>query len=202
MELMNTPIHSNKKENLIEAEQNKAQNVNINQYFTPTDAHLSEETFIIKIDNILFIIFASFISLILIFIAIINSYLYNKIFLSLLVVIFLLIFMFIVINKIIIIKDSLNKKILIKIVNYLCLTKKKLNFDLENIHFYVSSKHHKLGDGDSCISDRLFIINDYQNLVGIDLSESNIKQKPAKKNLLNVFIFLETLNYGKHLKNL
>ena len=141
MELMNTPIHSNKKENLIEAEQNTPQNVNINQYFTPTDAHLSEETFIIKFQNWPFIFIGAFCFIFLnLFAIFVDLYLYYKIFLSSVGVIFLLIFLFIVVHKLIIIKDSLNKKILIKIVNYLCLTKKKLNFDLGNIHFYVNSQ--------------------------------------------------------------
>ena len=127
MELMNTPINSNKKENLIEAEQNTPQNVNIYQYFTPTDAHLSEETFIIKFQNIPFIIFGAFWSIFLNLLAIVCNFdLYYKIFLSSVGVILILSFLFIVVNKIIIIKDSLNKKIAIKIVNYLCLTKKKL----------------------------------------------------------------------------
>jgi hypothetical protein len=118
-----------------------------------------------------------------------NFDLYYKIFLSSVGAILILSFLFIVVNKIIIIKDSLNKKILIIIVNYLCLTKKKLNFDLENIHFYVNSELQVPDDGPSYTTHRLFIINDYQNLVGIDLSESNIK-----KNLSNVFIILEALN--------
>ena len=109
-----------------------------------------------------------------------NFDLYYKIFLSSVGAILILSFLFIVVNKIIIIKDSLNKKIAIKIVNYLCLTKKKLNFDLENIHFYVNSELQVPDDGPSYTTHRLFIINDYQNLVGIDLSESNIKQKPVK----------------------
>ena len=180
MELMNTPIHSNKNENLIEVEQNTPQNVNINQYFTPTDAPLSEETFIIKFQNWPFIFIGAILSIFL-NLAIFSSFdLYYKIFLSSVGIILLLSVLFIVVNKIIIIKDSLNKKILIKIVNYLCLTKKKLNFDLENIHFYVSSELEVSDDGDRYTNHRLFIINDYQNLVGIDLSESNIKQKPVK----------------------
>ena len=181
MELMNTPIHSNKKENLIEAEQNTPQNVNINQYFTPTDAHLSEETFIIKFQNWPFIFIGAFCFIFLnLFAIFVDLYLYYKIFLSSVGVILLLIFLFIVVHKIIIIKDSLNKKILIKIVNYLCLTKKKLNFDLGNIHFYVNSELQVSDDGDRYTNHRLFIINDYKNLVGIDLNESNIKQKPIK----------------------
>ena len=102
---------------------------------------LSEETFIIKFQNWPFIFIAAFWFIFLNLLAISGNFdLYYKIFLSSVGVIFLLIFLFIVVHKLIIIKDSLNKKILIKIVNYLCLTKKKLNFDLGNIHFYVNSE--------------------------------------------------------------
>ena len=142
---------------------------------------LSEETFIIKFQNWPFIFIAAFWFIFLNLLAISGNFdLYYKIFLSSVGVIFLLIFLFIVVHKIIIIKDSLNKKILIKIVNYLCLTKKKLNFDLGNIHFYVNSELQVPEDGPSYTTHRLFIINDYKNLVGIDLNESNIKQKPIK----------------------
>ena len=64
-------------------------------------------------------------------------------------------------------------------MNYLCLTKMKLNFDLENIHFYIESKDHVVDD-ERFTTERLFIINNYKNFVGIDLNENNIKQKPAK----------------------
>ena len=56
----------------------------------------------------------------------------------------------------------------------------KLNFDLENIHFYIQSVVYDDDSDEGHTTYRLFIINNYKNLVGIDLNESNIKQKPAK----------------------
>ncbi len=38
-------------------------------------------------------------------------------------------------NKIILIKDTSNKKLLVKLINYLYFTKMKFNLDIENTHF-------------------------------------------------------------------
>ncbi len=52
-------------------------------------------------------------------------------------VIFSLLTLFYFVSKIELIKDLSNKKILIKLKNYLCFPKTNLNLDLENIHFEV-----------------------------------------------------------------
>lgn len=180
MELMNTPLVSDSNENETQTEQNKQHNGGVNQLLNEKNGQLSEETFIIKFFYLPIVFIASIISIILTLIAIFGEFnLWFRIFLPIFGVIFSLILLYIIVNKIILVKDSSNKKILIKVVNYLCLTKMKLNFDLENIHFYIESKDHVVDD-ERFTTERLFIINNYKNFVGIDLNENNIKQKPAK----------------------
>lgn len=181
MKLMNTPMHSNKSENLIDEEQNKQQNVNINDFFNEKNAQSSGETLIIKIENYPIIFIAGSIFLLMTLIAIFSTFIfYFRIFLFLLGILLSLILLYIFVHKIILIKDSFNKKILIKVLNFLSLTKMKFSTDLENLHFYVNSEVTTTEDGDRYTTHRLFIINDYKNLVGLDLNESNIKQKPVK----------------------
>ena len=43
-------------------------------------------------------------------------------------------------KKIVLLKDESNKKLLIKVINFLCFDIKKINLDLENIHFYIKNK--------------------------------------------------------------
>ena len=50
-----------------------------------------------------------------------------------------------------------------------------LNLDLENIHFEVM----EIANSNNPYFE-LLIINDYKNLIGIELDESNIKKKPSK----------------------
>jgi hypothetical protein len=177
---MNTPLVSDSNENETQTEQNKQHNEGVNQLLNEKNGQLSEETFIIKFFYLPIVFIASIISIILTLIAIFGEFnLWFRIFLPIFGVIFSLILLYIYVNKIILVKDSSNKKILIKVVNYLCLTKMKLNFDLENIHFYIESKDHVVDD-ERFTTKRLFIINNYKNFVGIDLNENNIKQKPAK----------------------
>ena len=90
------------------------------------------------------------------------------------------------------IKDDSNRKIIIIVFNCLCLPKMKLILDTENTHFHIEKKT-KQNENGCCESFRLFIINDYKNLVGIDLDESNIKQKPAK-----IFYFFNNIDIGKY----
>jgi hypothetical protein len=177
---MNTPLVSDSNENETQTEQNKQHNGGVNQLLNEKNGQLSEETFIIKFFYLPIVLIASIISILLTLIAIFGEFnLWFRIFLPIFGVIFSLILLYIIVNKIILVKDSSNKKILIKVVNYLCLTKMKLNFDLENIHFYLESKDHVVDD-ERFTTERLFIINNYKNFVGIDLNENNIKQKPAK----------------------
>ena len=94
--------------------------------------------------------------------------------------------------KIVLLKDEFNKKIIIEEINCLCYAKKKYNFDLENTHFYIKKKVIYGEDGDD-VNYTLFIINDYKNLVGIDLEKSNIMQKPAK-----YLCSFENISLGKY----
>ena len=91
-------------------------------------------------------------------------------------------------NKIILIKDTSNKKVIIKLINYLYFPKMKFNLDIENTHFCVKTKNDVNEN-----TTRLFIINDYKNLSGIDLDEINIKQKPAKFYILLLISVLENI---------
>ena len=94
-------------------------------------------------------------------------------------------------KKIVLLKDESNKKLLIKVINFLCCDIKKINLDLENIHFYAET----LGiTGEE--THNLFIINDFKNLVDIDLDESNIKQKPVK-----YLYSFKSINLGKYKKS-
>ena len=68
----------------------------------------------------------------------------------------------------------------------------KLNLDIENTHFYIKKEINQDEDGKH-ESFRLLIINDYKNLVDIDLDASNIKQKPAK--LFYSFNYMRKGNY-------
>ena len=164
MELMNTPLVSDSNENETQTEQNKQHNGGVNQLLNEKNGQLSEETFIIKFFYLPIVLIASIISIILTLIAIFGEFnLWFRIFLLIFGVIFSLILLYIYVNKIILVKDSSNKKILIKVVNYLCLTKMKLNFDLENIHFYIESKDHVVDD-ERFTTERLFIINNYKIL--------------------------------------
>ena len=188
MELMNTPMNaiSNQNENLIQSGQNGQQNTNVNQYFVEkSDDKSSKEynTFIIRfICRNIFIYLISisiFLGLLIPAIVIIKLDLYIRIaMISLGVIIALMLFIFST-NKIQLVKDISNGKVVVKVMNYLCFPKMKLNLDIENTHFHVLEEITQDEDGTQ-VSYKLLIINDYKNLVGIDLDTSNIKQKPAK----------------------
>ena len=178
---MDTPMHSIESENLIETEQNKQQEVNINQNFTDKNGQLSGETFVINFGNLPTILYLFLILLVFILLAIFGfNDLYSKLLSPLYGVIISLILMYKSVKKIVLVKDSFNKKVLIKLVNFLGLTQMKLNFDLENTHFYMYSEI-SVDDNDKPHTKYiLFIINDHKNLEGINLNENNIKQKPVK----------------------
>ena len=95
-------------------------------------------------------------------------------------------------NKIEIIKDKSNNKIIIKIINFLCFPKKTIKIDFENFHFYFK-KIIRPGKGSPKEYIRLRIINDYKNLEGIDFVISNIKKIPSK--------FYYTFNYIKNVRD-
>ena len=57
--------------------------------------------------------------------------------------------------KIVIIKEKSQNKIDIKIINYLCLTRQKYDFDLDSVNFKVILSKKKY---------RLFILNNCQEI--------------------------------------
>ena len=95
-------------------------------------------------------------------------------------------------SKIVLIKDTSNKKVLIKVINLLDFAKMKISLKLENVHFYIR-KEIKKEDSREKIIYKLLIINDY-NLENIDLNQSNINQKPA--NFLYSFTQVSFGNYN------
>jgi len=82
-------------------------------------------------------------------------------------------------KKIIFLKDASQEKLIIKVINFLCFARKIIILDLENVHFNIQEKISYSENGPYKFYG-LLIINDFKNLVGIDLDESNIKQRPAK----------------------
>ena len=95
-------------------------------------------------------------------------------------------------NKLEIIKDKSNNKIIVKLINFLWFPKIIVKIDFENFHFYFKEFIFEHEEGTS-IKFIFTIINDYKNLVDIDLDTSNIKQKPA-----NFFYRFHCL---KHIEN-
>ena len=128
----------------------------------------------------------------------------GKIICPVITVIVYIISLYMIERKIEILKDSLNKKIIVKIMNYLCRAKTTLIFDQENIHF---SKFHSATYiikepfyKKTIVSYHTFyIINDYKNLEDIDLYKSNIRQKPAKYiyTFKNVYLGYEDCDFVK-----
>ena len=104
-------------------------------------------------------------------------------------VILSLLSLFYFVSKIVLIKDIINKKIIIKFKNYFCFAKNTLKIDIENLHFDVIDNQNP--DNSYFI---LLIINDYKNLVEIDLDESNLKKKPT--TFLYSFINVSVGNYN------
>ena len=188
MELMNTPMNaiSNQNENLIQSGQNGQQNTNVNQYFVEKSddkSSIEYNTFIIRFIGFNIVIYMLSILILLGLLipamVILKLDLYIRIaMISLGVIIALMLFIFST-NKIQLVKDISNGKVVVKVMNYLCFPKMKLNLDIENTHFHVLEEITQDEDGTQ-VSYKLLIINDYKNLVGIDLDTSNIKQKPAK----------------------
>ena len=94
------------------------------------------------------------------------------------VIISLLLLIFNII-KIEITKDKSNNKIIIKLINFLCFPKKIIIIDRENFHFTFKREEYNDSDGSSSSFIVFTIINDFKNLLDIDLDTSNIKQKPV-----------------------
>jgi hypothetical protein len=182
---METPINStsNQNECLIQSAPNRQQNLNVDQFFVENTVQSFEQlnTFVIKSTPWAVIILSILVLLGCTIPALVIPglvYYLRIIIISPGVIISLLLFTCCK-KKIILIKDTSNRKVLIKVMNYLCFPKMKFNLDIENTHFYIRRETYQDAEGYNEYTS-LLIFNDYKNLVDIDLDKSNIKQKPAK----------------------
>ena len=191
METPITPLNeaTNPKKNLIypEApeEQNNQEIYNVNQFFVDKEVKYPEnEIFIltftcyrILIPILTIIILVGTITPALLIIKLETIGRIAIIIAGVILVLILLIFSY---NKIKIAKDKANNTATIKLINFLCFSKKTIKIDLDNIQFYSKKGTTIEINGVETETTRLFIINNNKNLSGIDLDKSNIKSKPAK----------------------
>ena len=192
--------NSNQNENLLsiqQQQQNNQQPINAKQFFVENEDNSSENKFIL---TFLYyrILVPIFIFAFLIFtnvpVSVIpNIKIYMNIFSRAIGIIASLILLIISNNKLEIIKDKSNNKIIIKVVNFLCFPKKIIKIDMENFHFYFKKILDQGSKGGTRELIRFRIINDFKNLVDIDLDESNIKKKPTK--------FYYTFNNIRNIRN-
>ena len=205
MESSFTPFSepTNQKEDLLKPPETKQliyqQNIDVNQYFVEKENKSSEK------ENIFIITFPkcrAFVSFgIIIFLAgsiipaivIRKLKIYYRLIIILPGIILSLITLFFSKNKIEIMKDKSNNIAIIKLINFLCFTLKTIKIDLDNIHFYCKYEEITDSEGYSSSSTKLFIINDYKNLKGIDLDTSNIRKEPAK-----FYYTYSDINRGKY----
>ena len=181
MELMN----QNQNGYFIQPGQRILPNNDVDQYFVEKDDPQSSQesnTFIINFFgyNILVLILAVFISVGIFSVLSTKFELYLKLIILSTGVTLLLLVLIFSSNKIILTKDTLNRKVVVKVMNYLFFPKMKLNLDIENTHFYILKQTTQSEKRKAKASYTLLIINDYKNFVDIDLDKSNIKNKPAK----------------------
>ena len=186
---MQTPYNSltdnyNQNENLIKnQQQNNQQNIDVNQFFVESNTNTENNKYVIT-----FLFYRILVpSLVVIFL--IGSFvpitipeidLYISLISMILGVILSLLLLIFSINKIEIIKDESNNKIIIKVINFLFFSKKIIKIDRENFHFLFKREVSYDTEGGSSESIKFYIINDFKNLVDIDLDVSSIKKKPAK----------------------
>ena len=127
-----------------------------------------------------------------------------KVILSLIFVLIMLVLLIFSNNKIVVSKNKIEKKVIINVINFLCFSKEKIILDIENVFFDVTFKERNVVDENDnevieYVSTKLYIYNNYKNLVGINLDRSDIKQKPAK--LIYRFNNITNSNYNaKQLK--
>ena len=185
---MTSTIHyieiSNQNENLIKPQQqNNQQNIDVNKFFVESEDKPLDNTFILT-----FLLYRILVPCLIIFILggsiipvsiIKNVKLYIKLLSIMSGVIVSFVLLIFSMNKLEIIKDKSNNKIIVKVINFLCFPIKIIKIDYDNFHFYFKKIIKQDSEG-STESILFTIINDYQNLVDIDLDTSNIKQKPAK----------------------
>ena len=172
--------NSNQNENLIKPQQqNNQPNIDVNQFFfernKPSENNKYTITFLLYRILVPSLVIPLLCATIVPVTVVKGVKLYIKLISIFSGVIISLIALIFSMNKLEIIKDKSNNKIIVKIINFLCFPTKIIKLDIENFHFYIE----KIYNYDSAYI-KLTIINDYKNLVDIDLDTSNIKQKPAK----------------------
>ena len=112
-------------------------------------------------------------------------------------IIFTLVLLILSNNKLIIIRDTSNKKVIIKVINFLCCTKNKIVLDIENTHFYINTD---INPGEGSDPTYLYVKDDYKNLERLDSDTSDIKWKPIK--IFYKFKNITTSKFGDlHLTN-
>jgi hypothetical protein len=94
-------------------------------------------------------------------------------------------------KRIEIIKDEPNKKLTVKLINYLGMTRKTTEYDLGNLFVDVQIVDRKEG-WQTPAYYRLILINTYKDGIAIDLDSSNIKNKPV-----SAFDFFEHVDAQK-----
>ena len=171
----------NQNENLIKNDQlNNQQNLDVNQFFVEGIKNKENNKYVIRCSPLLVVaLIFIFLIISLVLTLIPKMHLVIKVIsITLGVVISLLLLIFNIV-KIEITKNKSNNKIIIKLINFLCFPKKIIKIDRENFHFTFQRRECNDPDGSSSSYIIFAIINDFKNLVDIDLDESNIKQKPA-----------------------
>ena len=186
-----TPIteeQSALKDNLITTSQPEQKKIiNTNQFFVDEDKFSPSSNRPKKIiisfkenDNLL--CFLSFIfCLILVINIILISFLpfnINSIIIILVVIFFLLAILIMKTLELEITKDIEKGIVIIRIMNLLCFAKKTIVLDVENTFFDLEKETVNV-NGNFSQTTNLHIYNNYKNIVGFDLDESDIKQKPV-----------------------
>ena len=162
-----TPMNS--KEILINTnqleEQNKQKNIDVDQYFVEKSSP-SNNSFTITFLCYLITVISISVTVLCIYtvtpLCIENLDIFSKILFISLGIIFTLVLLILSHNKLIIIRDTSSKKVIIKVINFLCFAKNKIVLDIENTHFYVKTEISYDSDGQKSESRYLYIIDDYK----------------------------------------
>ena len=185
MENKDNPLTSNQNENLITHQpQTNQQNIDINQFFVENDNESSDNKYI-TISFLKYRVLVITLVIILLCVSIIpvsvlenldSIIKYISIIPGVTVSLLMLLFSY---NKLVITKDKSNNKVIIKVKNFFCCPIKIIKIYLENFRFNFRTETDY--DSENGYSEKTIftIINDYTNLIDIDLDTSNIKKKPA-----------------------
>ena len=98
--------------------------------------------------------------------------------LGLVIIIVTLLVLFVRIKKINLIKNESYNQLTVKIINFFNCPRSTLNFNLQNV--ILDIVHHEPRHDEDSIQDALVITNTFKNGTDIDLTLSNIKNKPIK----------------------